>query len=97
MHRIAHLGNVLRFRWIVAISSIANQTLTGADRVNDLGEIRGERDNAVNAQWQMHASTCFVGDFAEWSSGVDGILIVRRRTRSDCYEKSTNLDIFVKR
>ena len=49
LHCVANLGNPLRFRWVVAIRGIADQSITGADRVNDLGEIRSKRDNAINA------------------------------------------------
>ena len=77
LHRVANLGNVLRVRWVVTIRGIANQSIAGADRVNDLGEIRSERDNAIDAQRKTDAAACLIDDFAR-GFFQRGRIVIRR-------------------
>ena len=57
MKRIADCRDVLRFGWIIAITCVANQTIAGADRKHDLGEIWRERDHPLDMRRQRYIST----------------------------------------
>ena len=37
VHRVADFRDVLRFRGVIAVNGIANQTISRSDRVNNLG------------------------------------------------------------
>src|SRR5260370_38502733 len=63
MHCVANLGNVLRFSRVIAIFGIANQTISDANRVHDLGEVGSKGYNAVGAVRQTYIAAGFVRNF----------------------------------
>ena len=77
MERIADFGNRLRFRRIVAITRAAHESITCADRKNDLREIRRQRDYPINFRWNNDSPPEIVAylascSFIRRSSGSTG-------------------------
>src|SRR5689334_7073746 len=54
MQRVADLRDVLRFRWVVAVGRVTDETIPRADRKYDLREVRRECDHAIDALRNTH-------------------------------------------
>ena len=69
MKRIADFRDVLRFGWIIAITRIADQSIAGADRKHDLGEIWRERDHPLDMRRQRYVSTGVIFELLSRGNG----------------------------
>jgi len=69
MKRIAYFRDVLRFGWIIAITRVADQSIAGADRKHDLGEIWRERDHPLDMRRQRYVSTGVIFELLSRGNG----------------------------
>jgi hypothetical protein len=64
LQRIADFRDSLCFGWVVAVTRISDETISSADRKNDLRQARGQRNNAIDASGKRHSPTGIVCDFS---------------------------------
>jgi hypothetical protein len=62
MKRVAYFRNVVRFGREVAIGRVAYKAITGANRENDLGQVRSERDYALDLRRESYVAARVVFD-----------------------------------
>jgi len=67
VHGVADLRDLLSFGRVIAVFRVAHQLIAGADRVNNLGQIRRERNDAINFERKAHAAPSFIGNLARFS------------------------------
>jgi hypothetical protein len=66
LQRISDFGDLLSFLRVIAISRVADQKVPGADCVNNLCQVGGERDNALRARGDADTLSGFVRHLARF-------------------------------
>jgi len=66
MHRVTNLRHAFRLQRVITVFRIANQLLARAHRVDDLGQVRGQGNYAIDLLRQTNAAAGFIGDFVSW-------------------------------
>jgi hypothetical protein len=69
MQCVANFSDVPRFRRVVAIGCIADQTISGTDRINDFCEVWRERNYSIDLVRNNYAAAGFIGDFVSLLRG----------------------------